>query len=163
MRKTRTFLKVLILFIQLSLTLVSVLGTLSSFLITSSPYNIYVDTPIVNAVGNSTIDVAVPFGINNTGLYDFTDMNLSVTLIFYNSSEDPNTILKDLGVNDPPLTIEAGRNYYDASTLVFTGIDISDVPNPSLWEISLIIEITSFYSLDLILFSINLNIPVEGI
>jgi hypothetical protein len=131
-------------------------------IITSSPYNIYVDTPIVDS-GVNTIDVKVPFGINNTGLYDFTDMTLNVTLKFYNNSEDPNTILKDLGVNDPPITIGAGENYYDDSTLVFTGIDISDVPNPTLWEISLIIEITSFYSLDLILFSINLNITVEGI
>jgi hypothetical protein len=162
-RITRTVLKVIILFIQLSLTLVSVLGTLSSFLITSSSNNIYVGTPVVNAVGNSTIDIKLPFVINNTGLYDFTDMTLNVTLKFYNISEDPNTIFKYLGVNDQPITIPAGENYYDASTLVFTGIDISDIPNPTLWEISLIIEITSFYSLDLILFKINLNITVEGI
>lgn len=161
-RITRTALKIIILFIQISLTLVSVLGTLSSFLITSSPNNIYVGTPIVNTAGN-TMNVTVPFGINNTGLYDFTNMTVEVTLKFYNISEDPNTIFKHLGVNDPPITIEAGENYYDVSTLVFTGIDITDVGNPALWEITLIIEIESFYSLDLILFSINLNLTLGGI
>ncbi len=162
-RITRTVLKVIILFIQISLTLVSALGTLSSFLITSSPHNIYVDTPIINTVSNSTIDVTVPFGINNTGLYDFTNMSLDVTLKFYNISEDPNTILKHLGGNNSPITIEAGENYYDVTTLAFTGVDTTDVGNPALWEITLIINITSFYSLDLILFTINLNIPVGGI
>lgn len=163
MRITRTVLKVLILFIQISLTLVSALGTLSSFLITSSSNNIYVGTPVVNAVGNSTIDVQVPFGINNTGLYDFTNMTVDVTLKFYNISKDPNTILKHLGGNNSPITIEAGENYYDITTLAFTGVDTTDVGNPSLWEITLMINITSYYSLDLILFSINLNIPVGGI
>ena len=161
-RITRTALKIIILFIQISLTLISVLGTLSSFLITSSPHNIYVDTPIV-ITGANTIDVTVPFGINNTGLYDFTNMTLDITLKFYNISEDPDTIIKHLGANDPPITIEAGENYYDATTLVFNGIDTTDVGDISLWEITLIIEITSLYSLDLIKFSINLNMTLGGI
>ena len=161
-RITRTVLKVLILFIQISLTLVSVLGTLSSFLITSSPNNIYVGTPIIDA-GGTSLNVTVPFGINNTGLYDFTNMTLDVSLKFYNISENPNTIIKYLGVNDPLITIEAGDNYYDTSTLIFTGIDITDVGNPALWEITLIIKIESLYSLDLISFLINLNLTVGGI
>lgn len=159
----RTVLKVLILFIQISLTLVSALGTLSSFLITSSPHNIYVDTPIFNTVGNSTIDVTVPFGINNTGLYDFTNMTVDVTLKFYNISENPNTIIKHLGGNDSPITIPAGENYYDDSTLEFLGIDTTDVGNLALWEITLMIKITSLYSLDLISFLIKLNLTVGGI
>jgi len=109
------------------------------------------------------MNVTVPFGINNTGLYDFTNMTLDVTLKFYNISEDPTTIFKHLGVNDPAITIEAGENYYDATTLVFTGIDTTDVGDPQNWEITLIIEITSLYSLDLITFSINLNMTLGGI
>ena len=60
-------------------------------------------------------------------------------------------------------TIDAGEDYYDDFTLDFTGIDITAVGNPSLWDITMIIEITSFYSLDLILFSINLNLTLGGI
>jgi len=162
-RIARTTLRVIMLIIQLCLTLVSIMGTLSSILITSSPYNIYIDTPIVN-MDNSSLSVTVPFGLNNTGLYDFTNVSLNVKAEFSNASIQPTPVLINMGSSSIS-NIPAGNNFYDSTAFSATNIDITPVTSISSivnWEVKLLLTIISFYSLNLISFEIILNVTLGG-
>ena len=139
------------------------MGTLSSVLITSSPYNIYIDDPIVT-MDNSSLSVTVPFGLNNTGLYDFTNVTLNVRAEFSNATIQPNPVMVNMGSTSIVL-IRSGEDYYDPTAFTATSIDITPVTSISSivnWEINLLLTITSKYSLDLITFEINLNVTLGG-
>lgn len=158
-RITRTIIKIIVIFIQLSFTLVSIIGTLSSVRILGNSNNIYIDPPILNVHTNGTLlDVRVPFGINNTGLYDFNELSFNISVQFQNKSDYLNSTLHDLGVSliEPIL---AGDNYYNDTALSFYNIGLGSI-DLSDWNVYLLLNLTSLYSLDLISFGIYLNMSL---
>jgi hypothetical protein len=113
---------------------------------------------------NSSLSVTVPFGLNNTGLYDFTNVTLNVKAEFSNTTIQLNPVLVNMGSTSIAL-IPAGENYYNSTAFSATNIDITPVTSISSilnWEVNLLLTITSRYSLDLISFEINLNVTLGG-
>ena len=164
-RIARTTIRIIIIFIQLSLTLVSIMGTFSSLMITSSPQNIQVDTPNVTLV-NGTMTTSVDITLVNVGLYDFTNFAIKIEAEFSNTSIQSDAIPIIIG-ETPEDTILAGETYNETLIFVNSPTDLSPLtsvePIISYWDVNIIVHITSEYSLEIISFDILLNISVEVI
>ncbi|MHA1727576.1 MAG: hypothetical protein ACTSWY_02455 [Promethearchaeota archaeon] len=162
-RVTRIIIKVVILIIQISLSLVSLIGTLSSFAIIGNSNNIYYGTPTYLSYNNGTcMNITLDFGLNNTGLYDFTNLTFKAEMELHNESKDPSLIMLPLELEERIIPkIQDKFNYNSTIVFQLTEINLDEIDSFLEWEITLKIEISSFYSLDLISFSINLNIT-EG-
>ncbi len=166
-KMSKKIVKTIILIIQLSLTFVSLGGTLSTFLLLGDleNSNIYIDfenvTVYLNATDPDNSNITIPIGINNVGIYDFTDINLSIWVDIYNSSQSPDHYEFLHGTKTWDRAI-AGRLFLE--TVVFDNSTMNyDIPPgvllemDEMWEKNITIVVTSMYSINLISFKINIT------
>jgi hypothetical protein len=155
-RIVRTAIKVIILAISLSLTLVSAIGTISTLHILSNPNNVFIGTPVIN-LNTPPESVSIPFTFNNTGLYDFTDVIVSVKLTAYNTSNiaESYVIINNVFIN----TTILANTKYDGGIFINDGnitIPIEMQTYPTNWNASIAITLTSLYTLNLISFRVDI-------
>ncbi|MHA1820094.1 MAG: hypothetical protein ACTSU2_12200 [Promethearchaeota archaeon] len=156
-RVIRTIILVFILIAQLSLSLVSLFGSLSTVSILGNENNVHIDTYNITTNVNvtcNTINVTIPFGINNTGLYDFNNFTIEYSVDFYNISNNYHyNVIK--GTTIYP-SIKSGTNFNGTLFMENTNVNFTLIGDPNNWNKVLNMTLSSLYSLDLIAFQINM-------
>lgn len=152
----RHIILVVVIVIQVCLTLVSTLGGLSSVLILDPNYeNVDVkDFEVSFAPGDNNFNFT--FVLNNTGVYDFHDLDMEFNLTASNVTGDYALLEGQKSINE----IAAGQLYNEV--IEFTDSDFSipsnfDYPNYGDYEYNLNMTINFLYSFDLIEFTIDLH------
>ena len=170
MRPSRVFrwiVRIFLLVFTLSLSTVSILGGWSAVTILnpgSDDINIPDGDLIVNLdVGNSSIEIIVPFNISNGGVYELSDifLNIQISMTFGNTSTPGNDtttvqILDDTphsyGSVLPGQTLKA--NYSRSGSLPLSEVDQYRSPNALEFYASLMFRAS--YSLNLYTFTVNI-------
>jgi len=169
MRPSRVFrliVRVFLLVFTLSLSAVSILGGWSAVTIlnpSSNDINIP-DGPIISNfnIGNSSIEIIVPFNISNGGVYDLSNIFLrfQVGMTFGNTStlnNDTTTVQifdtsQSYGSVLPGQTLKA--NYTGTGTLPLSEVDWFRSPHALEFHANLTFRAS--YSLNLYTFSVNI-------
>ena len=179
MRPSRVFrwiVRLFLLVLTLSMTVVSTLGGLSAALILGDPNNIQIPSGVIefnyNSTDLSSTYLRVPFQITNAGYYDLTNLNLDfqVSMLYDHinytipgESTTRSVLIFDKLVSFP--TIFHGTTYdglFNASDgdgfLVSNFPDMTDVDmtkTPHAIEFYSNFSLSASYSLDLISFSVD--------
>lgn len=158
MRAARVFrwiLRIFVLFLTATMTIVSVLGGLSAVNILNDPNNIEIPSgPLVSNIGNTTNPdewyISVPFELTNAGYYDLTDLKVGFDITMDNATRPNQTIYSEVKYFGNILHGETLNDAYNASNFI-----ISDIYyNPRFW---VNISMSAQYSLNLIYFEVELN------
>jgi len=151
----RTIVRVILLILTLSLSLVSFLGGLSAIVILSDPNNINVPSstpqgnltlydPTFNKLSNfDHVFFDLPFNITNAGYFDLEDLQIGIVAYFVYDYDDGNpltenetTYVKILDHSESFFTIERGQQLKDNFSAYYTnpdndGFDFTDLPADS--------------------------------
>lgn len=142
-----------ILIVQISLTLVSVLGGLSSVLILD-PNSKNIDIRDLKAeMGPSGTNLNFTFILNNTGVYDFRNINIHFNFTLRNATMEA-TVLEDTVHFDEILSKVVFEELIEFTPSDFTFP--TDFDYMATYDFSLEITISFLYSLNLIAFTIQL-------
>ncbi|TXT59040.1 MAG: conserved exported protein of unknown function [Promethearchaeota archaeon] len=154
-RVFRWIIRILVLVLTLSMSLVSALGALSAFNIFSNPQNIRVPNGDVDFeidyLNPENSYIEVPFFVNNSGYYDLTDFSLGFQVAMkYNATADFIEIINT--VQEFP-DIPEGTALED----IFSATDFENLPNPLYVDVNAIqllanITISGTYTLGLLQF-----------
>jgi len=169
MRPSRVFrwaIRALLLVSTLSLSAVSILGGWSAVMIlnpSSNDINIPDGPIIVNLnIGNSSMEIIVPFNISNGGVYELSNISLrfQVGMTFGNTStlnNDTTTVqifntLQSYGAVLPGQTLKT--NYSGTGSLPLSEVDRFRSPNALEFYANLTFRAS--YSLNLYTFTVNI-------
>jgi len=144
----------IVLLIQICLTLVSILGGLSSVMILDPNFeNIMVKNFNAN-FGPGINQLNFTFILNNTGVYDFHNISFNINLTMSNATDSYNVLNSNVTISE----IKAEQKFEEV--ISFNDSDFNfpiDFNYTTDYSISLQIIIEFVYSLDLIKFRIFLN------
>lgn len=156
MRAARVFrwiVRIFVLFLTGTMTIVSVLGGLSAVYILNNPANIQIPSGPINLEisSNNTENwyIEVPFTLTNAGYFDLTDLQISFRVRMQNATERQIIFDDDENFGD----ILHGQTLNDIYNATNFNVD-QLIINPSF---KVNISISASYSLDLISFNVNLN------
>ncbi|TXT60580.1 MAG: conserved exported protein of unknown function [Promethearchaeota archaeon] len=158
MRAARVFrwiVRIFVLFLTVSMTVLSVLGGLSAVQILNDPNNVQIPSGSLDFNLTSTEPyINVPFRITNAGYYDLTNLTISFKIEMDNATEVSQTIYDDTESFGDILHGETLDGNYNATNFITTDFyfDPTFLAN---------ITVSASYSLDLISFEvrlINLNV-----
>ncbi|MBY9006844.1 MAG: hypothetical protein KGD63_08805 [Candidatus Lokiarchaeota archaeon] len=153
--------RIFILLLTASLSVVTILGGLSAVNILSDPNNIQVPAQgysiTSNVIGpNDTWYVNVPIGINNVGYFDLNNLELDFSLEMEFNSTGDDSIHNTTIYND----VQNFGNLQRGSSGVFefnaTSFTVPSFHFLEPYEFRANITVSAYYSLDLILFEIHI-------
>lgn len=155
MRASRIFrwvVRIIVLFLTTTMSIVSVLGGLSAVNILSNPNNIQVPAGEITNYNLTSSEkyVVIPINITNAGYFDLNDLYFGLRMELRNStaSKEVHNGNKTFGTIKPG---EKFSGYYNATNL---NINIPPtIANPELYAN---ITISAKYSIDLLSFRINI-------
>ena len=175
MRPSRIFRWIVRIFLgllTLSMTIVSLLGGYSAFMILGDPNNIKIPSGPISANFNITdpsgMSIIIPFNLTNAGYFDLTNLqiNIKIDLTFGNLSLGATSKVNifDHTQTFPPiirgqtysgLFNGTGTNFIEENfPNVTTEVDLARVP---VFEFHGNFTISAYYSLDLLAFAIGIN------
>lgn len=178
MRAARVFrwaVRIFILFLTGSMTVVSVLGGFSAFQILSNPANVQIaHTPLTFEFDPSNTDktnVSVPFYINNDGYYGLNDLNIeiNITMVYNSTNEEAFIFSKDQTY--PDISSDSSLNSqftaYNGDGFITENFpDPSDIDDTYPLQLWFNISVFARYSLDLLSLTVdlyNLNLINETV
>jgi hypothetical protein len=144
--------KILLVFLSVCLTIVSLISGISVGLIFSDPNNInlQLNDTYIN-INGTQLDLGMPYTINNMGFYDLNNMEFNCSVSAYNESDFfyVGQGIESMG-NFPAQTIT-----HDDFNLTIIMSESVNLTLWSLWNISLSLNIrlSGLYALDLIHFT----------
>lgn len=176
MRPSRIFRWIVRIFLgllTLSMTVVSLLGGYSAFMILGDPNNIKIPSgPMTynfNITDPSSMSIIIPFNLTNAGYFDLKNLqiNIKIDLTFGNLSNPFNASSRvnifDHTQTFPPII--RGQTY--SGLFNGTGINFieDNFPNPTEVDLSRVpvfkfhgnFTISAYYSLDLLAFAVGIN------
>ncbi len=169
MRAARVFrwiMRIIILLLTLSLSVVTILGGLSAVNILSDSDNIQVppsgysiSNNISTEPDNSSWYVNVPIGINNVGYFDLNNLEIDFSLYMeYTSTIDSNrhntTLFSEIHNFGNLPSGDSGVFQYNATGFtVPLASEVQISPSPLFWAN---VTVSAYYSLDLIQFEIHI-------
>jgi len=158
MRAARVFrwiMRIFVLFLTATMTVVSVLGGLSAVNILNNPNNIEIPSGPLSSNINITTPtdewyISVPFKLTNAGYYDLTNLTIGFDITMDNATRPPQLIYTDTQSFGDVLHGETLNDNYNASDFIMPTIYL----NPSF---TANISISAKYSLGLIYFEVEIN------
>lgn len=153
MRPARIFrwaVRIFVLFLTTTMSIVSILGGLSAVNILSNSENIQIPYGSINEynITSDTPYIVVPFSMNNTGYFDLTNLKIGFSIEMKNDTTS--TTLYDDKQNFG--TVTAGNVLIDNFNATFTKPD--PIINPEFYAN---ISVSASYSINLISLSANIN------
>ncbi len=131
MRAARVFrwiIRLLVLVLTLSMSIVSALGALSAFNIFSNPQNVRVpDGDVdfnIDYLNPENSYISVPFFVNNSGYYDLTDFSLGFQVAMKYNTTSPFVEILDVTQTFPDILKGKALNE------VFNASDFKNLPDP---------------------------------
>ena len=152
MRPARIFrwaVRIFVLFLTASMSIVSILGGLSAVNILSNSKNVQIPYGSINDynITSDTPYITVPFCINNTGYFDLSNLKVGFSIEMKNDTTST-TLYDD---KQSFGTISYGTLFIDNFNATFTKPD--PIINPEFYAN---ISVSASYSIDLISFSANI-------
>ena len=156
--------KILLVFLSVCLTIVSLISGISVGLIFSSPDNVYLDIDSTYMDFNGyNLSLGVPYSINNMGFYNLNNMEFNCNISAFNESGSFYVGQGSAPMGSFPAQTETDDNFN--MTII-----MSESVNMTLWNLwnislNLDVRLSGLYALDLISFTFGFtyNYSIGGI
>ncbi|MBN2154550.1 MAG: hypothetical protein JW776_00715 [Candidatus Lokiarchaeota archaeon] len=153
--------------VQAAISLVVVIALISAFTVVPNLAN-FIDTENAefNIADPSNANISIPFNLDNSqGLYNFDNLSVHIEMDIFNLTDNYNVLN---GTQE--FQVLAKQNFTD--TLVFGNESFSFDPNliaginlnPTAYNMSIFVDVSTRYALGLIPFRLNVSItmPLSG-
>ncbi len=144
--------RIIVLFLTTTMSIVSLLGGLSAVTFFSTPNNILIPAgPITDHdlnINSTAPYIAIPFNITNTGYFDMTGFYVEFRITMFNDTD--NTVLHH--GSETYGTIPHGQTLSDSYNATDLGAMLLDLNA----EVAMNITVSARYSLDLLYIEVNL-------
>lgn len=155
--------------VQLAISLVVIISLISAVTVVMNP-NIanFID------IGNSEFNISdpynsnisIPFNLDNSrGFYDFKDLTISIDMNINNSTDDYDVLNGTQVFQIPALTNFTDALFFGNDSFTWDpGLIVGIYANPTDYNITLFVDVSTTYALGLIPFRLNVTttLPLSG-